>query len=516
MNQPNIIFFMLDQLAAKWLDAALDGACLLPNLARLRGSGTTFTNVITSNPVCCPTRATLATGLTSHGHGVLENGYQLDPALPTFMRALQAAGYRTGAFGKVHFQPHFRGFWPDYQQYGFDVTHLTEDARGGQWLDWVMREHPQHLESVLATIWAWPIPEFAAYGPDKINLQERIRHLRETFDWATPRFGQNTIVAHTLPFPEEVSQTNWITGHALGYLRDTPRDQPLFAQISYVQPHSPFCAPESYMDQVETRRIPAPVPPNWAGEPPLPRYLQTLQALTRTDYDHARHLYFADLVHLDRQLGLVVSALEETKRMANTYLVFLSDHGEMLGDHGMWGKESKHYDACIRVPLTIAGPGLRRGATCDEMIQLEDICPTVLEMGSVNLPPMPRLGPYLKLRDDEIATLPGHSLLPLCRNANAAFPRRAAYTESFNAIWSNTPEEWARTIRTRDHRYTFYANNGGDQLFDLPSDPDEQRSLVADPAFAAIRQALRDQLLEMIVLQDFPKTRRDLFALGVH
>ena len=119
---------MLDQLAAKWIETAANGVCPIPNIQRLQARGTTFTNAISSNPLCCPARATIATGLTTRGHGVLENGYQLDPDLPTFMQALQQGGWQTGAFGKVHFQPHFRTLTPDYHPYGFDVVHNTEDS----------------------------------------------------------------------------------------------------------------------------------------------------------------------------------------------------------------------------------------------------------------------------------------------------------------------------------------------------------------------------------------------------
>ena len=89
-TRPDIVFFMVDQLSAKWLERAWAGICPTPNIDRLRARGVTFTNAITSNPLCMPTRATLATGLTTRGHGLLENGYELDPALPTFMRTLQS------------------------------------------------------------------------------------------------------------------------------------------------------------------------------------------------------------------------------------------------------------------------------------------------------------------------------------------------------------------------------------------------------------------------------------------
>lgn len=108
----NIIFFMVDQMGAKWLETAMDGICDLPNLKRLQAMGVTFTNAYSNNPVCCPARATLATGLSNHGHGLISNGYRLNPEIPTFMRTLQTAGRRTGAFGKIHFYPYDSDHYP--------------------------------------------------------------------------------------------------------------------------------------------------------------------------------------------------------------------------------------------------------------------------------------------------------------------------------------------------------------------------------------------------------------------
>jgi arylsulfatase A-like enzyme len=265
---------------------------------------------------------------------------------------------------------------------------------------------------------------------------------------------------------------------------------------------------------VDTSRIPAPVLAEWVDDAYAPGYFADKEPVDM-DWAYARHCYFADLVHLDAQLGKLLDTLEETGRLENTYLILLSDHGELLCDHGFRGKEERHYDACIRVPLIIAGPGLKGGQVRDEIVQHEDICPTVLEACRVSLPLLPKAGPYLKTDQAEIAHLPGRSLLGLCKGEEIA-TRDAAYCESYNAIWSIAPGDWARTIRTADFRYTFYAAGNGEQMFDLRADPDELRNVVADPAYAAQRQALRDRLLELIVMQDYPKTRRELFALGVH
>ena len=516
-KRPNIVFFMVDQLSAKWLEAAWAGVCPTPNIDRLRAEGVTFTHAITSNPVCMPTRATMATGLTTRGHGVLENGYQLDPTLPTFMQTLQRNGWRTGALGKVHLRPHFAGLYPDYRPFGFDVTHITEDSRGGEWLDWVERECPEWFENVLATIWSTGIPEFSSYGAEGVDLKSRIESVKDGFQWATAEFPKNDpeAWAYTLPFPKEVSQTEWITRQAEVFLRNTSADQPLYAHISYVQPHSPFCPPGEYMKHVDTGRITAPAPPEWVADPHAPGYFDDKEPVDR-DWHYARHCYFADIVHLDEQLGRILDVLAETGRRDNTYIIFASDHGDLLGDQGFHGKTERHYDACIRVPLIISGPGLQKGSVCDEIVQHEDICPTVLEMASVEPWVMPKTGPYLKVSAEDIRVFAGRSLLSLCRGEAPEGWRKAAYSESYNALLSVEPGDWARTIRTKDFRYTFYPDGNGEQLFDLRVDPDEQDNVVADPAFATVRQELRDHLLELVVLQDHPKTRRELFALGVH
>ena len=515
-QRPDIIFFMLDQLSAKWLEDPAKRAIPTPNIDWLRSQGVTFTNTYASNPVCCASRASLATGLTSRGHGVLQNGYELDPTLPNFMRLLQKNGWRSGAFGKLHLNVHFHGVHPDYRPYGFDVVHNTEDPRAGEWLDWVEQTYPQHYEAALATIWATKIPELSAYGPQEVNLAERIERVRSAFNWATDSHPGNTPRHYTLPFPEAMSQTAWITSHALDFIEQSDPYQPLYAHISYVQPHSPFCPPAEFMDQVDTGAIPEPVPPEWVGDPQSPVCFAASEGVhpeIPEDWRLRRQYYFADLVHLDRQLGKVVDQLQRSGRWENTYLFFLADHGELLYDHGFTGKGERHYDACIRVPLTIVGPGLARNRTVDAFVQLEDIFPTVLEIAGIPLPELPVLGEYLQQTP---LSYPGHSLLPWRRGDTPNWLRDGAYVESYNNIDSCSPRNWARTVRTNAWRYTLYPGGAGEQLFDLRQDPDERANLAGDSGYRAIRAEMRDRLLDLVILQDYPHSRRNLFAMGVH
>ncbi len=507
---PNVVVFMVDQLSAKWLEGPCREAIPTPNLDRLRAAGVTFPNAFTSNPVCCPARATLATGLTTRQHGVLQNGYELNPSMPTFMSMLQRNGWRTGGFGKLHFRSHYHGVHPDYREYGFDVVHNTEDPRAGEWLDWVRDEHPEHLDAALSCIWATGIPELAAYGPGGEDLRPRIRRAREQFGAAGRPHGN-----FTLPLPEELSQTAWTTRHAVEFIRGTDPARPLLAQVSYVQPHSPFCPPADCMDLVDADRIPPPVEPEWLEDPLAPACFDASEGVRRQippDWREYRQYYFADVAHLDRQLGEVLGALGETGRLENTWLIFLSDHGELLLDHGFSGKAERHYDASVRVPLVIAGPGTEPGLTCNAFVQLEDVCPTILAATALPEPRLPVGGPF---QSDEPSVLPGHSLLPFCAGRAVERWRDAVYIESFNNLRTNDPGEWARTIRSRHWRYTMYPG-GAEQLFCLAEDPDETRNLAGDPEAAEVRAGLRNTLLEAIILQDHPHTPRNLFRLGVH
>jgi arylsulfatase len=498
---PDIVFFMMDQLAAKWLEVARAGAAPLPHFERLAGMGTNFRRCVSSNPLCCPARATLATGLSTRGHGVLQNGYYLDGSIPTFMRLLQEAGYQTGGLGKIHFHPHYSTLHPDYRPYGYDVQHITEDGRGGEWLDWIRSEHAEQAGAVYSTVWAREIPEFGEYGPDGEDLaadMAKVPVLRGAYE---------------LPFPEELSQTNWITGHAVDFMGTADVGRPLLAHISYVQPHSPFAPPAGYRKFVDMAKVPGPVEREWRDDALGP---VCFDGLANTDniefgWEEAREHYFADLVHLDAQLGKVLEALDRRGRLADTYILLLSDHGEMLFDHGMVSKGEMHYDACVRVPLMIAGPGVERGRERDEFAQLEDIFPTVMEMAGLELPEP--LAMRLKL-DHEV--LPGRSLLPLCRGERVEGWRDAAYVESYNNIDSNTPANWARTVRTAEWRYTMYPQGNGEQLFNLVDDPDEQVNLAGEAEFAEVRSEMRDRLLEMVILQDYPHSPRSRFAYDVH
>lgn len=520
-NKPNIVFFMMDGLSAKWLWGPTKRAFSTPNFDRLRARSVSFTSCCVSDPICCPSRASMATGVSARNHGLLQNGYDLDPEIPTFMTQLQKGGWRTGAFGKVHFRSQFESVHPDYRPYGFDVVFDTEDPRAGFWLDWVEKEHPEYYEKALATVNEFKIPEISHYGPNKVDLRARIEKIRKNFQWQTPEFPMNRPARYTLPFPREISQSGWITSNAIDYLTKSDPAKPIYAHISYVSVHQPSCPPGECMKNVDESMLPPPAPVEWVNDPYHPKCFPETEGVHRVipkDWRTVRHYYLADVTSMDQELGKIMAALEKSGRLDNTYFIVVSDHGELLMDHGFMGKNERHYDSCVRVPLMISGPGLRRGINCDQLVQLEDIFPTVMEMAGLPMP-RPKMIPGPQLSMDKIAAAeqyPGRSLMGICRGEKPADWRDAVEIESYNNINSTTPEFWARTIRTNDWRYTMYPDNSGEQLFSLKNDPDEQHNLVGDAAYAKVRTDMRDRLLNAVILQDYPHTRRDCFSLGVY
>lgn len=514
-GRPNIIFFMVDQMGAKWLEAAMNGICDLPNLRRLQAMGTTFDHAFSNNPVCCPARATIATGLSSQAHGLLSNGFRLNPDIPTFMKTLQSVGWRTGAFGKIHFYPFDSEYYPypDYREYGWDVVHNTEDNRTGEWHEWVRDEHPEHYEGLLSTpaTWAKELPYYDSYGAEKVNLTEKMHRAKDNMrlpEGAHGGWGARGFSYFPLPFPEELSQTNWITDHALGFIRETPAQQPLYTHISYVQPHPPFHTPARFLERVKTALIPEPV---GGGE----------SCRVVPDWREMRKYYFADFMHIDEQIGRVLDVLETTGRLANSYLVFTSDHGEMLGDHNRLSKSQNHYDPVYRIPLIIAGPGIERCAVCEAFVQHEDICPTILDMDEmlINLHPRPLI--RREFLEQETPRFNGRSLMPWCRGETVNGWRTSALIESFGCICegpncTRIRKSWKKTLRNSEFRYSMIVGHDEEELIDLARDPDEQTNVAGDPRYGDALVRMRHDMLKRLAMQDFPLPPRDLVVIGAH
>lgn len=479
-----ILLVVVDSLSARWLEAAWDGVVELPNLAALRDGGAVFRRAFTVEPVCTPARASLLTGLRPGAHGARDTGYRLDPGLPTVAGLLRDAGWRTGAFGKLHLAPQLSGEAPDTDGYGFDVAAVSEDSRVGGWLDWVRAAHPAHLEAALSTVW---MTDAAAIAADP-ELSAEIRAARAMHPEVRGR-------SYLLPLPAELSQSAWIAERACDFLRAAPAARDVFAYVGFVQPHDPASPPADCVPRVAVDRIPAPVP---APDPP-----HTMGTASPPDGDwrQDRTYYFADLAHLDDQLGRLRAALRESGRDRDALIVFTADHGDLLHDHGLVGKGEVHYDGAIRVPLVVHGADGARGER-PELVDTTDVAPTLLDWAGVAAPTLP--------------VWPGGDLLPVLpgRSLEGHPGRDAVYVERSAMQADGSLVGWSRTIRTDRYRFTVHLGGRGRRLYDLVDDPDETRDLADDPAHRDVVADLTARLLELVAADAQPVPPRGLYRVG--
>jgi choline-sulfatase len=488
------------------METAHSGVVDLPELRQLAAEGVEFRRAFTENPVCTPARANIATGLSSSANGVGECGYRLDPEVPTFMRGLQEQGWGTGAFGKLHLLPQLESVAPDYRVYGFDVVHNTEDTRAGAWLDWVREFHGEWYDAARATVWMTMVPELEDYGADHEDLRAQVLDSQS-------RYPQTTEFAYELPLPAELSQTAWITDRACDYLH-TAGDRDVFLHVSYVQPHNPFSPPAGFIERVNLSAIPEPIAAEWL-KAPIPYFEQERYqrfSYEEHDWKRERQFYFADLAHLDQEIGRLRQALEDTGRLDDCLFIFTSDHGELLHDHGLLGKWERHYDPCIRVPLIISAPGVNPSVR-QELVKHTDITATIYDWARVDPPLLPVGSPSATTA---VPMLHGRSLLPLLQASGvAADPwRDEILIQSNNSHTTVSPTSWARTLRTERYRYTHFFGDGGEQLFDLSADPDEQVSLAQVPEYRETVDRLRARLLEAAVRDAYPNSPHALYRLG--
>jgi choline-sulfatase len=182
----------------------------------------------------------------------------------------------------------------------------------------------------------------------------------------------------------------------------------------------------------------------------------------------------------------------------------------MLHDHGLLGKWERHYDACIRVPLIVSSPNTGH-AVVGELAEHSDIAATIYDWAGVPVPSLPvrRHG-----RDETMTMLHGRSLLPLMAGTVPDDWRREVFIQSNNNHLEPTPKSWARTIRTTRYRYTRHLHAGGEQLFDLESDPNEQNNLAMDKEWEDVRASLLDRLTELSATDSYPNSPRQLFQIG--
>lgn len=438
-HQPNILLVMADQLAAQALSLYGNGVCKTPNLERLAAQGAVFTNNYSNNPLCVPSRASMLTGRLSPDIGVYDNANEIASSLPTMAHFMRAQGYQTFLCGKMHF------IGPD-QLHGFEER-LTTDVYPAdfQWIaDWSAG------------------PAFVPSGTALNGVVEAgpcIRTMQEDYD-------------------DDVA---FQASRKIYDLARSDDKKPFFGVVSFTSPHTPFNVSQRYWDLYDHKDIDLPA----VSEIPfaaLDYFSKALffahgrhrHSITKDHLLNARHAYYAMISYLDEKLGQMLDQLDETGLREDTIVIFTSDHGEMMGERGMWFKQC-FWEWSARVPLVISDGRVANNMRIDANSSLIDLLPTFIDFG----------GKDTALLRPAIAELAGHSLMPLLTgNASIA----ADYVISdYLAIGPCVP---CRMVKKGEYKYIF-THGHPDLLFNLEADPDERVNLAEYASNAPILAVLK-------------------------
>ncbi|MEJ5945970.1 sulfatase-like hydrolase/transferase [Pseudokineococcus basanitobsidens] len=463
-QRPNIVFVITDQQRFDTIAALGHDHVDTPNLDRLVAEGTAFTRTYVTAPSCAPSRASLFTGLYPHTSGVLRND---DPWHHSWVERLADAGYRCANVGKMHTYPYETSV-------GFHERHVVENK------DRAHPDLPFFLDS-----WDKALHVRDLEKPDRVHLRSR------------PDYRES-LGAFAWELPDEMHPDNFVGGLARWWLQrwvggtpgttgDAPTGQPFFLQVGFPGPHPPYDPTPGVLERYADRDVPMPhrTPEDLAAQP---RALQELRRQHEdNDHDAVVHLedpseeqmrrqrrhYLANVTMLDEQVGLLRAELERLGVLDDTVVVFTSDHGDCLNDHGHSQKWTM-YDPSVRVPALVRGPGVVAGQEVDGLTSMMDLGPTVLELAGVDVP----------------SWMEARSLVPALRGERWPGREHAFSEHARDHILTGT----AMMTMVRDDRYklvTFVDSDEG-QLFDLVEDPHEERTLWDDPASAGLKRHLLD------------------------
>ncbi|MEM9249222.1 MAG: choline-sulfatase [Pseudomonadota bacterium] len=432
---PNILFIQVDQLTAASLRAYGDGVCHAPHLDRLAETGIVFETAYCNFPLCAPSRFSMATGRLCSAIGAYDNAAEMPASVPTYAHYLRAAGYQTALSGKMHF------IGPD-QFHGFE-TRLTADL------------YPADF--------AW-VPNWGDEGA------------RDTND------SRAVLISGLCERSVQIDYDEQVTFHAIQHLYDVARSgdaRPFFLQVSYTHPHEPYLCRKEHWDLYEGVDIPLPaVPalPEAAHDAHSVRLLKDFGMLDVTfaaeDIRRARRAYYGSISYIDAMVGRILETLEAIGQAEETAILFTSDHGEMLGERGMWFK--KHFfEPALRIPLILKMPG-RGAARVATPVSLVDLLPTFMGLAE---------GPGWT---SPVEGLDGEDLTALL-DAPPALDRPV-----FAEYLAEATTAPIVMIRRGPHKF-IGSRDDPPLLFDLGADPSERVNLAADPAHADLLWQFRSE-----------------------
>ena len=443
-DAPSVLLISTDHWPAYLMGGAGHPAIRTPTLDSLAGAGVRYTNAYAECPVCIPARRTLMTGATTRTHG--DRVFKVQepmPQLPTVAQTFRDAGYQSYAVGKLH-------IFPQRDRIGFDDVILAEEGR----------------------------PILGAIDDYELWLGEE-GHPGRSFAHG---MSNNEYSYRPWHLSEETHVTNWATDQMCRMIRRRDPTRPGFWFLSYCHPHPPLVPLEWYYNFYRDVDIPLPFRGSWSQDfDELPYPLQMIQTRYGTSFsdEELRGIhcaFYALCTHIDHQLRRVIGTLREEKLLDNTIICFTSDHGDMLGHHGLWAKRL-YYEQSANIPMLLLGPvGDQRtpaGSQDDRLVGWQDVMPTLLDLAGIPVPD-----------SVEGISMVGEERRPYLFGEVGEGPMAA------------------RMIRQGQYKLIYYPTGNRFHLFDLDADPQEMHDLSEEESHASLRQQMTALLVDELYGND--------------
>ncbi|CAM3072453.1 arylsulfatase [Streptobacillus felis] len=434
MKKKNVVLIVVDQLRYDSLGINGNEIISTPHLDFLADEGYNFNNAYTATPSCVPARASLLTGLkpVNHGHVGYEDGIDFDYP-KTIATEFSEHGYYCKCIGKMHVYPARRncgfhhielhdGYLHENRKY--DKSYISQYTQTDDYLDW---------------------------------LKEKIGNEADLIDLG---LDCNSWVARPWQYEEKYHPTNWVVTRGLDFLRKRDTTMPFFLKLSFVRPHSPLDPPKYYYDMYANTDFPTPPKGDWIEKLGLNQLTKSIYAkkgiLKDDELKRAIAAYYGLITHIDHQIGRFLIGLEEHNLLDDTIIMFVSDHGDELGDHNLLRK-GYPYQGSTHIPLFIYDKDINgkfKTKQINEIVELRDIFPTLIELATNN-----------KTKD-----IDGKSMLTTIKDNEAIHE----YLHCEHTL----DDYSSQFIITKDWKYIWYSQTGVEQLFNISNDKKELHDLI--------------------------------------
>jgi len=440
-GQPNILWICTDQQRYDTIGCLGNKYIRTPNIDRLVSEGTTFTHAFCQNPVCTPSRSSFLTGRYPRSTGARQNGQCISPNEVLITKMLADAGYDCGLAGKLHLSACAGRVEPRIND-GYRVFHWSHHPAPS----WKENEYIQWLQS-------------------------------KGHKWADIYHPKGYAYAGV---PAELHQTTWCFDRAIDFIREK-RKGPWLMSLNCFASHPPFDPPKEYLDRYDPDKMPDPayVEGELANKPRFQRAdhkggngRPPFSEMTASERRQVTAAYYAMIEQIDDNVGRIMKMLDDTGQRKNTIVIFMSDHGELMGDHGIYHKGPYTYDCSVRVPLIFSWPGhFKSGLKSDALVELTDIVPTLLTTLGMTIP-------------DRVQ---GRSFSDVLTGKTDKH-RDLVFCESYGSkIGSPQQTINISMVRTKTHKIALCHGTDQGELYDLQVDPGEHKNLWDSPEHASLK-----------------------------